>query len=185
MNATRTPAGHEALVPVAEWAGLYGAEIERHVTRLLGDRDEARDIVQGLWVTALRTPPDFGEGSNIRAWLYRVATRRALDVISGRRRRTSLLSARAGELEPDRPPHPEDSFLGLSKEAAALVRARVAALPSRQRDAVWLRWVEEKDYAMIAGRLGGTEEAARANVYQGLKRLRRELAGVWNEEELR
>ena len=54
----------------------------------------------------------------------------------------------------------------------------------RRRDAVWLRWIEGKDYEAIAERLGSTQEAARANVYQGLKKLRRELADVWTEEGL-
>lgn len=169
-------------VPVDEWAGLYGAEIERHVTRMLGSREEALDVVQELWVAALRSPPDDGEGSNVRAWLYRVATRRALDVISGRKRRGALLESRSPELEPDRPPPPDDAFRRLSEEGAELVRQHVAALPCRQRDAVWLRWIEGRDYETIARRLGGTEQAARANVYQGLKKLRRELAGVWIQE---
>jgi len=169
-------------VPVGEWAELYEAELHRHVTRMLGSSEEALDVVQELWVTALRSPPDDGEGSNIRAWLYRVATRRALDVISGRRRRGALLEQRSPELEPTRPPAPDAVFGQLSEESAELVRRRVAELPCRQRDAVWMRWIEGKDYATIADRLGGTEQAARANVYQGLKRLRRELAGVWMEE---
>jgi len=174
-----------AAAPVDEWADMYGAELERHVTGMLGNRDEARDVVQELWVTAIRTMPDHGEGSNIRAWLYRVATRRTLDVLSGRRRHNSLLGERSPELEPDRPPPPDATLRRLSDEGVEMVRQRVAALPCRQRDAVWMRWIEGKDYATIADRLDSTQEAARANVYQGLKKLRRELAGVWNEEELR
>ena len=54
--------------------------------------------------------------------------------------------------------------------------------PPRQRNAVWLRWIEELDYATIARRLGSTPEAARANVYQGMKKLRRDLVDVWREE---
>jgi RNA polymerase sigma-70 factor (ECF subfamily) len=181
----RAAPGLQGVVPIDEWATLYGDELERHVMRMLGSRDEARDIVQELWVTAIRSTPDFGEGSNIRAWLYRVATRRTLDVLSGRKRQYSLLNARSLELEPDRLPHPDAELRGLSESGAAAVRAGVAALPCRQRDAVWLRWIEGKDYATIAERLGSTQEAARANVYQGLKKLRRDLAGVWNDEEVR
>lgn len=172
-------------IPVDDWASRYGDELERHVTRMLGSVDEARDIVQELWVTALRVPPDWGEGSNIRAWLYRVATRRALDVLSARRRHDGLLRARSRELQPDRPPRPDSTLHGLSEEGADLVRTRVAELPSKQRDAVWLRWIEGVDYETIADRLDCSRDAARANVYQGLKTLRRELAGLWNEEGLR
>lgn len=182
---TRPSTDADTVLPVDEWAVLYGEELERHVTRMLGNVDEARDIVQELWVTAMRTTPNHGEGSNIRAWLYRVATHRTLDVLTGRKRQGSLLAARSGELEPDRLPSPDAELGGLSEAGAGRVRARVAALPSRQRDAVWLRWIEGKDYATIADRLSSTEEAARANVYQGLKKLRRELADVWNEGELR
>ena len=94
----------ESPVPVDLWSDEYGPELERHVGRMLGNPDEARDVVQELWVTALRVEPDWGDGSNIRAWLYRVATRRALDVLSSKRRRAGLLSARSTELAPDRPP---------------------------------------------------------------------------------
>lgn len=55
-------------------------------------------------------------------------------------------------------------------------------LPRKQRDAVWLRWIEGRDYEAVAEQLGGSPAAARANVYQGLKRLRRELAPFWSEE---
>lgn len=171
-------------VPVDEWAARYGDELERHLTRMLRSADEARDIVQELWVTAMRMPPDWGEGSNIRAWLYQVATRRALDVLSARRRHAGLLEARSGELEPSRPPRPDAAFRRLSAEGAERVRARVAALPCKQRDAVWLRWIDGVDYETIARRLDCSQDAARANVYQGLKRLRRELAGLWRSEGL-
>lgn len=169
-------------IPVDEWSEAYGPELERHVTRMLGNVDEARDIVQDLWVTALRVEPEWGEGSNIRSWLYRVATRRALDVISGKRRRAGLLNARGPELEPDRPPAPDAEFRGLSGMAAQQVRDRVASLPCKQRNAVWLRWIEGRDYETIAERLGSSPETARANVYQGMKKLRRDLAELWTEE---
>ena len=99
-----------------------------------------------------------------------------------RRRRSELLAAHAGEMEPGTL-LPADAVLGrLSEAAAACVRKGVAELPRRQRNAVWLRWIEELDYATIARRMGSSPEAARANVYQGMKKLRRDLAAVWREE---
>jgi len=169
-------------VPVDLWSADYGPELERHVARLLGNQDEARDVVQELWIAAIRAEPDSGEGSNIRAWLYQVATRRALDLISARKRHAGLLDARSAELAPDRLPAPDSGLGALSKEAVDRIRRSVGALPCKQRDAVWLRWIEGKDYDTIAKRLGSTPETARANVYQGMKKLRRELADVWNAE---
>ena len=165
-----------------DWSERYGGELQRHVAAMLGDAEEARDVVQELWVTALRARPEAGDAVNIRAWLYRVATRRALDRISMRRRRSELLAARSGEVEPGALPVADAALDRLSEVAAARVRKGVAELPRRQRDAVWLRWIEELDYATIARRMGSSPEAARANVYQGMKKLRRDLAEVWREE---
>lgn len=165
-----------------DWSERYGGELERHVAAILGNAEEARDIVQDLWVTALRARPEAGDAVNVRAWLYRVATRRALDRISRRRRRSELLAAHSGELEPGALPGADAALDRLSEAAAARVRKGVAELPRRQRNAVWLRWIEELDYATIARRMGSSPEAARANVYQGMKKLRRDLAEVWREE---
>ncbi len=178
----RMTTGAEAAHAVRGWSKRYGPELGRHVTAMLGDADEARDIVQDLWVTALRARPEAGDGANIRAWLYRVATRRALDHLAMRRRRAALLVAHSNELRPVSTPATDGDHDRLSEAAAARVRKGVAELPRRQRDAVWLRWIEELDYATISNRLGCTPEAARANVYQGMKKLRHVLAGVWREE---
>jgi RNA polymerase sigma-70 factor (ECF subfamily) len=172
-------------MPVETWSAEYGDELERHVSRMLGNVEEARDIVQDLWLTAIRAEPDWGEGSNIRAWLYRVASRRALDAISARKRRRRLLESRANELRPERLDAPDAAFRTLSEEAAEAVRRQIAALPCKQRNAVWLRWIEGHDYDTIAERLDSSPDSARANVYQGMKKLRRELADVWMEEVVR
>ncbi|MXW55134.1 MAG: RNA polymerase sigma factor [Gemmatimonadales bacterium] len=174
--------GTESAQWVRNWSERYGPELGRHVAAMVGNADEARDIVQDLWVTALRARPEAGDAVNIRAWLYRVATRRALDHLATHRRRSELLAARSGELEPGTFPAADAAPGRLSEAAAARVRKGVAALPRRQRDAVWLRWIEELDYATIARRMGASPEAARANVYQGMKKLRRDLAEVWREE---
>ena len=51
----------------------------------------------------------------------------------------------------------------------------MADLPERQRVALTLRVSGECDYDEIAKRMGGTETAARANVHQAIKRLRKEF----------
>ena len=170
---------------VGRWSERYGPELRRHVTAMVGNAEEARDIVQDLWVTALRARPETGDEVNIRAWLYRVATRRALDHLSMRRRRSDLIAAHSAELAPRPAPAPDAAFVRLSAAAAARVREGVAELPPGQRNAVWLRWIEGLDYATIARRLGSTPETARANVYHGMKKLRRTLVGVWRQEVAR
>ena len=54
--------------------------------------------------------------------------------------------------------------------------AAVGALPPKQRAAVALRYGSDLPHAEIAAALGCSPEAARRNLHEGLKRLRKELA---------
>lgn len=181
--ATRAGGGADS-APTAElraWTEAYGPELEAHLRRMLGNADDAQDVLQEVWITAYRKPPEDGPDSNVRAWLYRVATNAALDRLATTRRRRAALDGRGHELKPEARPSPEERLDGLSEAARARVRERLAALPRKQRDAVWLRWIEGAEYDAIAHALGSSRESARANVYQGLKRLRAELFDVWKE----
>lgn len=167
--------------PLAGWMEAHGDELRRHLERMLDGAEDAEDVLQEVWLTAYRNPPDRGPGSNVRAWLYRVATHAALDRLARERRRAGLLTRWRGALASEPVPSP-DAGEGMGEAAREEVRRRVAALPRRQREAVWLRWIEGRDYGEVARSLECTEEAARANVYQGVKRLRVELRDLWEKE---
>ncbi len=148
---------------------------------MLGSPDDAQDVLQQVWIRAYEHPPALGPDANVRAWLYRVGTNAALDHMARDRRRRDLLWQRY--LPPTPAASEPPGLNGLSERVKDLVRKRCAELPPKQREAVWFRWVEEVDYATIARRLDTTVEGARANVYQGLKRLRHTLREVWDEEQ--
>ena len=164
---------------VRRWMEAHQVEIRRHLVGMLEDPDEAEDVLQEVWLAAHRSPPAERDGGGVRPWLYRVATNAALDRLARRRRRDCLLAGRSSELEPSRPPRP-DAALGDGLRDR--VRASVARLPRKQREAVWLRWLEGREYEEVAAELGTSPEAARANVYQGLRKLRAELEDLWREE---
>lgn len=174
---------HAAAPPlVEEWMACYAAELRGHLARMLGSEDEAEDILQQVWITAVRRPPETGPGSNPRGWLYRVATNAALDRLSRDRRRKAALDGRGPRLVRDEDAAPDARALRLNERARARIREHVARLPRKQREAVWLRWVEGDDYPAIAAKLACSQESARANVYHAMKRLRRELFDLWKKE---
>jgi RNA polymerase sigma-70 factor (ECF subfamily) len=167
---------------VEEWVGRYGPELRRHLGRMTNNADDAEDILQQVWISAVEKPPDDGPGSNVRAWLYRVATNAALDSLARKRFCRRALQgvdpgATAGDLQP-----PDAGFAGLDEETRARVREQCAKLPTKQREAVWLRWAEGLDYPTIAQRLDSSTESARANVHHGMKKLRESLLDIWEEE---
>jgi RNA polymerase sigma-70 factor (ECF subfamily) len=167
---------------IATWIERHGSELRRHLERMLPGRDDAEDALQRVWITAHRSPPEARDGPALRAWLYRVATNAALDRLGADRRHRCALEGRALFVAPDPHPAPDSGLQGLEERGRRRVREHVAALPTKQRQAVWMRWFEGRGYDEIAARLGCSEESARGNVYQGMKRLRRELFDLWQEE---
>lgn len=157
----------------------HGAELARHIRRIVRDDHATEDLLQD---TLLRTHGALGllrPGSNVRAWLYRIATNAALNHLRSRSREAAVLERHAREVDVTAP-----AWLGEDQPGAAtgetdprhtMVWARVAELPERQRVAFSLRASAACDYAEIAHRMGGTAAAARANVYQAMRTLRKEF----------
>ena len=156
----------------AELVERHRPELLRYLVRLLGDEDDAQDACQEACLRAHRAFTRLGPDANARAWLYRIATNSALDAARVRTRSR----ARTADTDPDTLPAGTVAPAEDRAELRAIARA-VRALPPRQRAALMLRRFHDLDYAEIAAALGGNAAAARANVYQAVRRLRAALGG--------
>ena len=157
---------------LADLVARHRPELLRYLVRLLGDEHDAQDAFQDACLRAHRAFARLVPGSNSRAWLYRIATNCAFTHARGRaRRRARTVALDVDGMAAPPGPSPEQTQDG------AVVRRAVQALPPRQRAALMLRQFQGLDYADIARSLGGNEAAARANVYQALKKLRATLGG--------
>jgi RNA polymerase sigma factor (sigma-70 family) len=152
------------LPPFQELIDAHGRDVHRFLRSLVGQ--DADDCYQETWISALRAYPRLRDDSNLRGWILTVAHRKAIDRIRARRREavpvaeTPEMAASDGRVTvPDEP-----------------LWAAVAGLPDKQRTAVTLRYVVDAAYAEVASVMGTSEEAARRNVHEGLKRLRTEYA---------
>jgi RNA polymerase sigma factor (sigma-70 family) len=132
----------------------------------------AETFAQAL-VSRRRYRPEAG-GSAV-AWLFGIAghvlsrsVRRGVVEDSGRRR-LGFDAARVG----DRQLAEIDSLAG--DEAA---RASLESLPADQREAIWARIVDERDYPEIAADLRCSEAVVRKRVSRGLAALRSQLKGT-------
>ncbi|TMC05403.1 MAG: sigma-70 family RNA polymerase sigma factor [Chloroflexi bacterium] len=125
----------------------------RHALRIVGTTSDAEDIVQDALFSAWRSIASF-QGLSFRAWLFRIATNRALDHLRSRKRRPEL---------PLDPPDDDDvtwaepvaagpdlTQLVGDREALAAVEAALGSLPTEQRTALLLRDVEGFAYEEIA-----------------------------------
>jgi RNA polymerase sigma-70 factor (ECF subfamily) len=152
-------AGIEALID------RHGRELHVFLWRMLRDGEDAEDCLQETYLRAYRALPRLAPDANHRAWLYAIAANVGRSWL--RKRRSA---DRLGELQPVHPPRLEEDLA--DRLEAVSLRAAVDRLPPRQREALILRKYQGLDYVTIAAVQGNTQEAARANVYQALRRLR-------------
>jgi RNA polymerase sigma-70 factor (ECF subfamily) len=125
----------------------------RHALRIVGTTSDAEDIVQDALFSAWRSIASF-QGLSFRAWLFRIATNRALDQLRSRKRRPELPLDPPDDdeitwAEPVAP-GPDLTQLAGDREALAAVENALEALPTEQRTALLLRDVEGFAYEEIA-----------------------------------
>jgi RNA polymerase sigma factor (sigma-70 family) len=122
---------------------------------------EADDVFQETFIAALRAYPRVRDDGRLDRWILRIASRKAIDHHRGSKLRPLPVEA-----------VPEQAMQQHSAERDEPLWAAVRSLPPKQRTAVVLRHVLDRPYVEIADVLACSEEAARANVSQGTRRLR-------------
>ena len=65
----------------------YRREVELHCYRIVGSLQDAEDLLKETLLAAWRGLGHFEERASLRAWLYRIATNRCLNMLRDRRRR--------------------------------------------------------------------------------------------------
>jgi RNA polymerase sigma-70 factor (ECF subfamily) len=171
-----------------ELVGPYRRELQVHCYRILGSVPDAEDVLQETLLAAWRGLDRFEERASVRAWLYRIATNRSLNVLRDNGRRPAAAgpgaagpgAVRAGDpawaepypdalLEdlPDTAPGPEARYETRESLGLAFV-AGLQRLPPRQRAALVLRDVLGFRAAEVADMLDSTE----TSVNSALQRAR-------------
>lgn len=158
-----------------EVESLYEAHHDpllRYLSRFCGDPDLAADAAQEAFVRYVERPPD--DDSNLRAWLFTVATHVVRDRTRARSRRSHLLEARPdhapiGDPEAD----PEEALL--RSERRSVVRAALDALDEKERMVLLMR-EEGFRHRDIAAAVGTTTGSVGTMIARALKKLARSLS---------
>jgi RNA polymerase sigma-70 factor (ECF subfamily) len=146
--------GHPVLVPLpaphAQLFELYHERLCAHAQSILRDPAEARDVVQEVFIRAMREPRLFDPGFKTGAWLYRVTRNLCFNISRDRRRRGGILAA--APREDSVPGGQAEAVSGQERQQALL--AAMDTLSPDHREILFLRYFEDLSYAEIAARLG-------------------------------
>ena len=178
--ASRDPDRRPSALPMRFKRGDAEAvrRVGERVRRIVGFRgyripavdrqDIEQEVLAQIWRAAGRSGFEAGDG--FWGFVDVVTTRRCIDWFRGQRRATPL------EWESDvSAPGPGPLQSVLDDERAELARMSVARLKEPCRDLIRLRVVRGQSYRQIAGQLGRSEEALRAQMYRCVRQAREAL----------
>lgn len=150
-------------------------------TRLLGDRMEAEDVAQEAFVRIWKQAPSWrSDEAKFDTWLHRVALNLCYDRLRGQREQPlAELPDLPDEADPAAPP---DARLE-SRARDASVRAALAALPARQREALVLNYYQELSNIEAAALMGISVDALESLLARARRNLRAQLAGSGHHED--
>ncbi len=152
--------------------------------RLMGNEDDARDVVQDVYLRAFRSLKRFRGDARFSTWLYRITANSAASHLA-RRTRNRHDAITDDDAVPD---ERLDIDPQLSAEARVLrdrVNLALAELPEKLRAVVVLRDVYDLPHEAIAEELGISEAAAKVRLHRARKKLREQLYPMPGEERAR
>jgi RNA polymerase sigma-70 factor (ECF subfamily) len=144
--------------------GSFGRLYERYAAMVHGlllaqvPYAEVEDLVQDVFVQAMRKLPGLRDPAAFAPWLGAIARNRAMDRHRGRKPAAA-------------PPASEGAPASAEVEARAIL-AVIHQLPLAYRETLVLRLVEGMTGPEIATRTGLTPESVRVNLHRGMKKLR-------------
>jgi RNA polymerase sigma-70 factor (ECF subfamily) len=152
--------------------------------RMLGDREEAEDVAQEVFITVFKSIDSFRGDAKFSTWLYRIAANHCKNRIKYLARRHDRdrtayddgagVTGAAGALGgPASVPRPDVHLAGVELER--IVQKLIASLDEDQRLLVVLRDVEELSYDEICAITGLPEGTVKSRLHRARMALRRKL----------
>jgi len=141
--------------------------------RMTGDPDDARDLMQEVFMGVFRNLEKFDFRAAFSTWLYRIAANRAVDFFR-RRKPVEPLESERGALDP---PSPHDSPLEQTAKSQAnrQVMQALKQLPTDQRLTVELKFFHEMTFEEIAEALDASPNTIKTRLYAALRKIRTAL----------
>ena len=154
----------------------YSRTIFALVVGIVGQREEAEELTQDIFLKAYTRLSTFGGRSTFSTWLYRIACNTALSAVRSRRRRFALFDSDRSERLPDVPDEGGLTALSQAQEQALLVA--LDRLDPDERALIQLHYYENRPLSECGEILSISESNAKVRLH----RIRKKL-GLWISEK--
>ena len=163
---------------------LYGDRVFNLTFRMLGNRAEAEDVAQEVFITVFKSIDTFRGDSKLSTWLYRIVVNHCKNRIKYLARRhdrdrtdfddgVARRADAAGVTGPTQMPRPDSHLEGLELERQ--VGRAIASLDEDYRLVVVLRDIEELSYDEICAITGLPEGTVKSRLHRARVALRKKL----------
>ena len=146
----------------------YGQSALRRARALLGNEEDAREMVHEIFVGLLEAPTQYQGRSAFATWLYSATTHRCLNRIRDRKNQQKLLRERVA---------PAANLETTAGADAAALRRLLAALPDELAAVAVYHYMDEMTQQEIADALGRSRRHV-ANLLQRLTAFVRDWEGA-------
>ena len=149
--------------------GLYAKAMYNICRRMMGNEEEAKDLLQESFIDAFQKLPDLREVNTFSSWIKRIVVNNCINAIRKRKLDTTELEEGTDLIE-----YEEDDF-EYTKFQAAQIMGAVDMLPEGCRTVLNLYLFEGYDHKEIGLILGVTESASKAQYCKAKARIRKIL----------
>ena len=147
----------------------------KSVTRILGDVEEARDVVQMAFLRLWENRRRYDSRWAPNTWIYRIATNLAIDQLRSRKSRDRSSEPLRWHLEKVADTHPRPMNELQGREVHAIFEQLSRGLSDKQRLVFVLKEVEGRTSEEVAAILGCRPSTVRNHLFNARKTLQRAL----------
>jgi len=160
---------------MAQLVELRGPRLMVHAARLLGEPEEARDVVQDAWIDIFRGLKNLRDVRAFPAWATRIVTRRRAGSIKSKQAQRELTRAMMCDA---------DEVLqngGIEAVESAQVRAAVSELPPEESATIALFYLEDMSVAEVAVAMDVPTGTVKTRLMHARAKLKETLEGENDE----
>ncbi len=176
-------------------ADAYGELVGRHQDRiynaacyLLGDREQARDITQEVFVRAYEKLEGFRGDAKFYTWLYSIMLNMVRNVWRKRSRRSTMVRLdkersddETGAVDPPSPRNGPFETLD-RRDRAERVREGIERLEESRKEIIVLRDIEGLSYEQISDIMELPMGTVKSRLYRARRRLKEELKPIFGSD---